>query len=49
MHVITVKDGQVIRVGDDITISVKKVAGEVHIEVDAQEITVQDDNKNMLE
>lgn len=45
MHVISVKDGQVIRVGDDIIICVKEVYGEVHIEVDADEITVQENNQ----
>lgn len=49
MHIITVKDGQVIRVGDDIIICVREVDGELYVEVDAQDITVQDDNKNMLE
>lgn len=49
MQVITVKDGDVIHIGDDATIAVKDINGEVHIEVDALQVKVQVENENMLE
>lgn len=47
MQIITVNSGDIIHVGDDVTVSVKDINGEIYIEVDAQEVKVQENN--MLE
>lgn len=48
MQIITVNCGEVVHVGDDVTVLVKEINGEMYLEVDAHHLKVQDNN-NMLE